>query len=103
MNKQIILAALLLVSLSSTLYLYDRFKRQETQYLLEKERSLRVARGVAKLAREIRIATYPTGCDALAREVVGEECDVGNYMEWAGPHLEDETDRLLLLLQAPQP
>jgi len=98
MYKQIILTALLLASLSSTLYYYDRFKRQETQYLLEKERSLKVARGVAKLARlakEIRIATYPTACDALTKEIIGEECDVGNYMEWAGPHLERETQWLL--------
>jgi len=99
MYKQIIFTALLLVSISLTLYLYDRLNRLETQYRLEKERSVNIARDVARLAKEIRIATYPTGCDALTKEIIGEECDVGNYMEWAGPHLEGETQRLLELLR----
>jgi hypothetical protein len=99
MFKQIFFTALLLVSISLTLYLYDRLNRLETQYRLEKESSVSVAGDIARLAREIRIATYPTGCDALAKELLGEECDVGNYMEWAGPHLERETQRLLELLR----
>jgi len=95
MHKPIIFTALLLVSFILTLYLYDRLNRLETQYRQEKESSVSIARDVARLAREIRIATYPAGCDAPAREILGEECDVGNYMEWAGPHLERETQRLL--------
>jgi len=99
MYKQIVNTALLLVSISLTLYLYDRLNRLEAQYRMEKKSSVRLARDVARLAREIRIATYPAGCDAPAKEILGEECDVGNYMEWAGPHLERETQRLLELLR----
>jgi len=99
MYKPIVHTALLLVSISAALYLYDRLNRLETQYRQEKERSVSIARDVARLAKEIRIATYPAGCDAPAKEILGEECDVGNYMEWAGPHLERETQRLLELLR----
>jgi len=95
MLKPIILTALLLASISAALYLYDRVDRLETQYRLEKKSSISIARDVARLAKEIRIATYPTGCDVPTKEIIGEECDVGNYMEWAGPHLERETQRLL--------
>ena len=53
---------------------------------------------INKLAKEIRIATYPSTCDELTQKITGKECDIGNYMEWAGPQLEDEVQQLLVLL-----
>ena len=99
MHKQNLLTALLLVSVSTALFFYGRLERLETQYRLEKESSVGLARDIARLAEEIRIATYPGECDALTQEIIGEECDVGNYMEWAGPHLEKQTRRLLAELK----
>ncbi len=60
------------------------------------KRTITLATNLNHIARDIRIATYPTECDALTKKIIGEECDLGNYMEWAAPHLERETERLLL-------
>jgi len=57
---------------------------------------------IAQLSREIRIATYPTACDAVTKEIIGEACDLGSYMEWAGPELEQESYRLLDVVKASQ-
>ncbi|WP_345974702.1 hypothetical protein [Sulfurimonas sp. HSL3-7] len=57
---------------------------------------------ISTLAKNIRIATYPSECDDLTKDIIGEECDLGNYMEWAGPALEDNTQQLLLYLQESQ-
>ena len=64
--------------------------------------TMELVRNILALAEDIRIATYPTDCDALTKEIIGEECDLGNYMEWAGPELENETKKLHILLSDTQ-
>lgn len=89
---------LLLTSLLSTASALH-YKNSLDALRVEQHRTIALATEVSLMARDIRIATYPTPCDALTKKVIGETCDLGNYMEWAGPHLEDETERLLRLLK----
>ena len=57
--------------------------------------TIQLVRSISALAEDIRIASYPGECDLLTKKIIGEECDLGNYMEWAGPQLEHETAKLL--------
>ncbi|MGB6019384.1 MAG: hypothetical protein WBF77_07280 [Sulfurimonadaceae bacterium] len=102
MYKQNILIALLLITITATLYYKKRLYQLETQHQMKKESTLKLAHKVAYLAKDIRIATYPTDCDEVTREIIGESCDLGNYMEWAGPELESEAGELLILLNDAQ-
>jgi hypothetical protein len=101
-NTQKVLLLLLLFNTVLSLYYQEKLKQVQTENMLKSKRSVALAYNIARLAKEIRIATYPTPCDALTKEIVGESCDLGNYMEWAGPHLENETEKLLLLLRDSQ-
>ena len=62
-------------------------------------KSISIAKELTHFSTRLRIATYPTACDERSKEILGKDCDLGNYMEWAGPHLEAETRVLLKLLQ----
>lgn len=98
-------AVLLIVSILgtvSTLHYKNRLKELTVQKHINDKSTMVLVRKITDLAKDIRIATYPTDCDDLTKEIIGEECDLGNYMEWAGPHLEHETQQLLILLNGSQ-
>ena len=98
-------AVLLVVSILgtvSTLYYKNRLKELTVQKHINDKSTMVLVRKITDLAKDIRIATYPTDCDDLTKEITGEKCDIGNYMEWAGPHLEHETQQLLILLNGSQ-
>ena len=62
-------------------------------------KSISMAKALTLFSNNLRIATYPTACDTESKAILGEDCDLGNYMEWAGPHLEEETRILLEFLK----
>ena len=62
-------------------------------------RSVSIAKRLRDFSSRLRIATYPSVCDEKSKKILGEHCDLGNYMEWAGPHLETEARVLLKVLQ----
>ena len=98
-------AVLLIVSILgtvSTLHYKNRLKELTVQKHINDKSTMVLVRKITDLAKDIRIATYPTDCDDLTKEITGEKCDIGNYMEWAGPHLEHETQQLLILLNDSQ-
>ncbi len=88
-----------LLSTASALHYKNSLDALKIEQLRTKKRTIILATEISLIARDIRIATYPTECDALTKKVIGEKCDLGNYMEWAGPYLEDKTERLRLILQ----
>jgi hypothetical protein len=91
-----------MVGTTSAFYYKNRLETLTIQKELNSKESMVLLLEITDLARDIRIATYPTECDALTKDVVGEECDIGNYMEWAGPALESETRQLRILVQDSQ-
>ena len=93
-----VLLFLLLSSVVSSLYYRETLAQAQTENREKRKSTAALARKISSLAKDIRIAIAPADCDALTKEVVGESCDIGNYMEWAGPHLENETAELHLLL-----
>ncbi len=96
---------LLIISISattSTLHYKNRLKESSIQKHINDKSTITLVRTLSKLAKEIRIATYPTDCNTLTQEIIGEECDLGNYMEWAGPHLEHEINQLHRLIEREQ-
>ena len=72
---------------------------KDTQQHINNKNSIRLVHQISKLARDIRVVTYPTACDNETIKIIGESCDVGNYMEWAGPELEHEAEALLIQLK----
>jgi hypothetical protein len=100
-NSATLLVATFLLLLSSivfSLYYREKLELVQTEDRERRRSTLLLAGKVTLLARDIRIATSPAACDALTKEIVGDSCDIGNYMEWAGPHLEKESRRLHQLL-----
>jgi len=105
MLLQNILIPMLLTSIfgtASALYYKNRLEEFSMQKHINDKSTMELVRNILALAEDIRIATYPTDCDALTKEIIGEECDLGNYMEWAGPELENETKKLHILLSDTQ-
>ena len=84
---------------ASALHYKNRLEEFRTQKHINDKSTMELVRSISDLAKDIRIATYPTNCDALTQEIIGESCDLGNYMEWAGPELEHETKQLLILIK----
>lgn len=105
-NNSATLLVLLLLFLQSSvvlsLYYREKPEQVQTENREKRKNMLAITRKIALLAKDVRVATGPAPCDALTREIVGESCDVGNYMEWAGPHLENETAKLHRLLSDPK-
>ena len=77
--------------------LHYKYKIEEItmQNHINDKNTIQLVRTISALAEDIRVATYPGECDLLTKKIIGEECDLGNYMEWAGPQLENETAKLL--------
>jgi len=101
MSKQILLMTILLSAALlngiAAFYYKSHFDALQTQYRHHNQKTRHIVIEVSQLAKDIRIATYPTACDAATKAIIGENCDLGNYMEWAGPQLEHRTQQLLLL------
>ena len=96
-----LLKALTLLFFCSTLgssLLALHYQAQVVQLQQKQQESITLAKQLNTFSTELRIATYPSACDKRSQAILGEACDLGNYMEWAGPHLEAETDRLVELL-----
>lgn len=87
-----------IVSLSLALYYYTQLQALKNSVFVQRQ-TLQLAQEISVEAKNIRIATYPTPCDALTKKVIGEECDLGNYMEWAGPNLEEKTTMLVSMIK----
>ncbi len=100
-QKQIVIIMLLvsITSTASTFYYKTRIEQITMQKHINTKETMKLVRELRALAEDIRIATYPTSCDAVTKEIIGEDCDLGNYMEWAGPHLEHTASQLSLLLE----
>ena len=97
-----LLKALTLLLFCSTLgsSLLALHYQKELDLLQEKQiTSISMAKALTHFSSNLRIATYPTACDTKSKVILGEDCDLGNYMEWAGPHLEEETRVLLEFLR----
>jgi len=88
-----------LLSTATAIYYKSDLDLKASQNRIQNKSSIKLVHQIAKLAREIRIATYPTACDEETIKIVGASCDIGNYMEWAGPELEHEAEALLVQLQ----
>jgi len=101
-KKKQIITIILLITITgsaSTLYYKTRIEQISMQKHINDKKTMKLVRELRALAEDIRIATYPTSCDALTKEIIGEDCDLGNYMEWAAPHLERTVDQLTVLLE----
>ena len=99
--QELLTITLLVTSLLGTAtalnYKSDLNLRDAQKHINDKN-TIRLVRQISELARDIRVATYPTACDDETIKIIGETCDVGNYMEWAGPQLEREAEALLVQL-----
>lgn len=91
----IIMLCISLVSMAAALHYKNSLDRVTMRQKAENKNLLKRLQGLSQLSRDIRIATYPTVCDTKTKAIIGEACDLGNYMEWAGPELEQKTGQLL--------
>ena len=98
----IIIAILISATLGSASAFHYKYRLEEMrmQHHINDRDTIHLVRAIADLAKDIRIVTYPGECDVMTKEIIGEECDLGNYMEWAGPLLEYEVKQLSHLLEA---
>jgi len=88
-----------LMAAGSAYHYKSKFDTLSIHSHINNKSTILLVRELSNLATDIRIATYPTECDKRTKEIIGEACDLGSYMEWAGPTLEQETDKLLALVE----
>jgi len=98
MYRNVILILLSILSVVTTISTINyksalREIREEQRY--KEAEMLMQLRSLLTLSKDVQIATYPTSCDPESRRILGEECDVGNYMEWAAPLLVHKTQILI--------
>jgi hypothetical protein len=94
-NTLIILMFLFsVVGAGSTYYYKNRLETLTIDQHINNKGTIRLVREISHLARDIQIATYPTDCDQRTKDIIGDTCDLGNYMEWAGRELVQETETL---------
>lgn len=74
-------------------------KAQRELYDREKWVIKELADDINDLARDIEIATGPGECDNNTKKIIGDDCDLGDYMEWAGPELVSRSERLSKILK----
>ena len=101
MQKILIITLFMTTLLASAIAIHYKsdHDRRDAQLQHSEQNILYLADKISKLAKDIRVATYPTACDKASIEIMGDSCDVGNYMEWAGPELEHEAEALWNLLK----
>ena len=88
-----------LLASAAAIYYKSDLDLRDSQQQSNNQNIIKLVHQISTLARDIRVATYPTACDEETIKIIGESCDVGNYMEWAGPELEHETEALLIQLK----
>ncbi len=88
-----------ILSTATALHFKDKVEAVTTQKHISDKNTIQLVQTISALAQDIRIVTYPGECDLLTKKIIGEECDLGNYMEWAGPKLEHEVAKLLKQLR----
>ena len=98
----VILLMTSVLTTASTLHYKQRLKEIAMNKHINDKSTIALVRQITDLANDIRIATYPTECDDLTKEITGKDCDIGNYMEWAGPRLQKQVDELLILVNNEQ-
>ncbi len=92
----IIMLCISLVSMAAALHYKNSLDRVTMRQKAENKNLLKRIQSLSQLSRDIRIATYPTAaCDTATKAIIGESCDLGSYMEWAGTELEQRTGKLL--------
>ena len=103
MTQNIFIIAILISAIfgsASAFHYKHKLEEIRMKNHINDKNTIQLVRTISALAEDIRIATYPGECDILTKEIIGEECDLGNYMEWAGPKLENKTATLLNQLSA---
>jgi len=102
MQTTLIISMLIISTLAgaTAIHYKNRLDKNVPNYHINDKSTIELVRHIAQLSREIRIATYPTECDERTKKIIGQQCDLGNYMEWAGPHLENDTQELLAIMQS---
>ena len=89
-----------LLASAAAIYYKSDLDLRDAQQQSNNQNIIKLVHQISALTRDIRVATYPTACDEETINIIGESCDVGNYMEWAGPELEHEAEALLIQLKA---
>lgn len=87
-----------LITTASAIYYSADLSRYKSQKHINDKKTIKLVRELSLLAKDIRIVTYPTACDRETINIAGD-CDVGNYMEWAGPEMQQQVEALLSSLE----
>jgi len=87
-----------IIAATSAFHYKTKFDNLSTQSHINSKSTIHLVRELSELASDIRLVTHHTDCSEITMEIIGENCDLGSYMEWAGPELAKETQALQIAI-----
>ena len=89
-----------IIAVTSAYHYKNRLDTVTSQSHINNKSTIHLVRELSELAADIHLVTHHTDCSEMTMEIIGEECDLGSYMEWAGPELAKETQALEMVINS---
>jgi len=88
----------LMLTASNYIYYTDVHQLKIAQKSYQEKHKLLLLE-LQQFSQELYLAAQPYPCTQATEKLLGEHCDLGSYMEWALPQLQQHTQTLLLHLK----
>ena len=83
----------------TTYYYYQAYHSLQIAQKAYEQNEEHLVMSLYLMTEELNLVAYPNSCTAKQEQVLGEQCDLGNYMEWILPQLHTQTQNMLNHLQ----
>ena len=88
------------IAAASAFHYKVKFDSLSTQTHINDKNTINLVRDISQLVNDIHLVSHHSDCSEMTQAVIGAECDLGNYMEWAGPELKKEAEELSMLINS---
>ena len=95
-----IMLAITVITSVSAFHYKVKFDSLAMQSHINNKSTMTLVRDIAQLADDIHLVSHHSDCSEMTQAVIGEECDLGSYMEWAAPELSKETKKLRSIINS---
>jgi len=95
-----IMLTITILAVASSLHYKVKYDSLSTQTHINDKNTISLVQDISQLVNDIHLVSHYSDCSKMTQAVIGEECDLGNYMEWAGPELKRETEELSMVINS---
>ena len=89
-----------IITATTAFYYKDKFDTLSTYTHINDKSTITLVRDISQLVDDIHLVSHHSDCSEMTQAVIGEECDLGSYMEWATPELKKETEQLRMVINS---